>query len=77
MTDYKSMYYHLAGRTATAVDVLEATTDMMKATTDMMIANTQAMEANVQALVALKEKLKAAQQVTEEIFMGKDEDVQS
>jgi len=29
MADFKSMYYHLAGRTATAVGVLEATTSMV------------------------------------------------
>ena len=26
MPDYKAMYYHLAGRMATAIDALEATT---------------------------------------------------
>ena len=55
MTDYKSMYYYLAGRTATVVDILEATTNMM--------------QANVDALVELKEKLKFAQLATEELFM--------
>ena len=55
MADYKAMYYHLAGRMATAVDVLEATTDMMKA--------------NVAALEVLKDKLKMAQLTTEELFI--------
>ena len=68
MPDYKSMYYHLAGRTATAVDVLEATTNMME-------ANAKAMMASVEALADLKEKLKLAQQVTEEMFMNGDEDL--
>ena len=68
MPDYKSMYYHLAGRTATAVDVLEATTNMME-------ANAKAMMASVEALADLKEKLKLAQQATEEMFMNGDEDL--
>ena len=29
MPDYKAMYYHLAGRMATAVDALEATTNAL------------------------------------------------
>jgi len=60
--DYKSMYYHLAGRTATAIDILEATTDVMR-------ANVKAMEACIEALTELKDKLKFAQQATEEMFM--------
>jgi len=52
MPDYKAMYYHLAGRMATAVDMLEATTD---------------------ALNSLKDKLKLAQQTTEDMFIF-DED---
>lgn len=55
MPDYKAMYYHLAGRMATAVDALEATTH---------------------ALVDITEKLKLAQQTTEEMFIsGPDDDV--
>lgn len=53
MADYKAMYYHLAGRMATAVEVLEATTG---------------------ALVVIMEKLKLAQQTTEEIFMSGTDD---
>ena len=49
MNDYKAMYYHLAGRMATTVEALEATTG---------------------ALVTITEKLKRAQQVTEEIFLN-------
>ncbi len=49
MTDYKAMYYHLAGRMATAIDALEATT---------------------RALVDITEKLKRAQQTTEEMFIS-------
>lgn len=49
MPDYKAMYYHLAGRMATAVDALEATT---------------------RALADIAEKLKLAQQTTEEMFLS-------
>lgn len=57
MPDYKAMYYHLAGRMATAVDALEATTN---------------------ALVDITEKLKLAQQTTEEMFLsGSDDDADS
>ncbi len=49
MADYKAMYYHLAGRMATAIDALEATTN---------------------ALVEITEKLKLAQQTTEEMFLS-------
>ena len=65
MVDYKSMYYYLAGRTATAVDVLEATTNIME-------ANAKAMMVSIEALADLKEKLKLAQQVTEDMFMNSD-----
>jgi len=51
--DYKAMYYHLAGRMATAIDALEATTN---------------------ALVDITEKLKLAQQTTEEIFLSTPDD---
>ena len=53
MPDYKAMYYHLAGRMATAVDALEATT---------------------KALVEITEKLKLAQQTTEEMFVSASDD---
>ena len=53
MPDYKAMYYHLAGRMATAVDALEATT---------------------KALVDITEKLKLAQQTTEEMFISSPDD---
>lgn len=49
MPDYKAMYYHLAGRMAVAMDVLEATT---------------------KALADITEKLKLAQQTTEEMFVS-------
>ena len=60
MADYKAMYYHLSGRMATAIEVLESTADALEATTS--------------ALVALKEKLKLAQQSTEDMFINCDED---
>ena len=53
MPDYRAMYYHLAGRMATAVEVLEATTN---------------------ALVDITEKLKRAQQTTEDMFINSNED---
>ena len=53
MADYKAMYYHLAGRMATALDALEATTN---------------------ALVEITEKLKLAQQPTEEMFITSPDD---
>ncbi len=53
MPDYKAMYYHLAGRMATAMDVLGATTN---------------------ALVDITEKLKLAQQTTEELFIDNPDD---
>ncbi len=56
MPDYKAMYYHLAGRMATAIDALEATTN---------------------ALVDITEKLKLAQQTTEEMFLSKPDDEDS
>ncbi len=53
MPDYKAMYYHLAGRMATAIDALDATT---------------------KALNDITEKLKLAQQTTEEMFIGSADD---
>ena len=47
------MYYHLAGRMATTIDALEATTN---------------------ALVDITEKLKLAQQSTEEMFISSPDD---
>jgi len=51
--DYKAMYYHLAGRMATAIEALEATTG---------------------ALVTITEKLKLAQQATEDMFIEGNDD---
>ena len=56
MADYKAMYYHLAGRMAAAIDTLEAPT--------------KALEANARALSEITEKLKLAQQTTEEMFLS-------
>ena len=74
MADFKSMYYHLAGRTATAVDVLEATTSIMEANAKAMAASAESMMASVEALAGLKEKLKLAQQITEDMFINSAED---
>lgn len=76
MADFKSMYYHLAGRTATAVDVLEATTSIMEANAKAMMASAESMMASVESLVNLKEKLRLAQQDTEGMFINsEDEDL--
>ena len=72
MADFKSMYYHLAGRTATAVDVLEATTSIMETNAKAMMASAEAMLSSVAALTELKEKLKLAQQITENMFIESD-----
>ena len=69
MTDYKSMYYHLAGRNANAVDVLETTISIMDANAKAMEASAKSMMVSVDALAALKEKLKLAQQITEDMFL--------
>lgn len=36
MADYKAMYYHLAGRMATAIDALEATTGALVEITEKL-----------------------------------------
>ena len=51
MPDYKAMYYHLAGRMATAVEALEATT---------------------RALSEIADKMKLAQQATEDMFIDEE-----
>lgn len=53
MPDYKAMYYHLAGRMATAIEALDATTG---------------------ALVTITEKLKLAQQATEDMLISSVDD---
>ena len=65
--DFKAMYYHLAGRMATTIDVLEATTEVLEATA-------KALKETTSAMVDLKEKLKLAQQLTEEMFIGVEDD---
>ena len=74
MPDYKSMYYHLAGRTATAIDVLDATTNIMEANAKTMMSSAESMLASVEALTELKEKLKLGQQITEDMFIGAEDD---
>ena len=44
MADYKAMYYHLAGRMATTVDVLDATTNIMEANATAMMASIDAIK---------------------------------
>ena len=36
MPDYKAMYYHLAGRMATAIDALDATTEALVTITEKL-----------------------------------------
>jgi len=67
MPDYKAMYYHLAGRMAVAVDVLEATTTSLEAASNMIKITSG-------ALTLLKEKLKTAQQTTEDMFINDEDD---
>jgi len=67
MPDYKAMYYHLAGRMAVAIDVLEATTTSLEAASNMIKITSN-------ALTALKEKLKLAQQTTEDMFINSEDD---
>ena len=74
MADYKSMYYHLAGRTAMAVDVLDSTIAIMEANARVLIASSEAMLSSVDALSDLKEKLKLAQQTTEDMFIESDDE---
>jgi len=66
MPDYKSMYYHLSGRMATTVEVLETTTSVLEETAN-------ALKGTTSALTVLKEKLKLAQQTTEDMFINCDE----
>lgn len=44
MPDYKAMYYHLAGRMATAMDALEATTNALVEITEKLRAAQKAAE---------------------------------
>ena len=44
MPDYKSMYYHLAGRMATAIEALEATTGALVVITEKLKAAQQSTE---------------------------------
>ena len=73
MADYKAMYYHLAGRNATAVDILETTTSIMEAHAKTMMASAESMMNSTKALAELKEKLKFAQQLTEEMFISSED----
>jgi len=66
MTDYKSMYYHLAGRMAATIEVMEATSEILASTTNSLVG--------VQSSIAdLTKKLKLAQIATEELFVNGDE----
>ena len=61
MADYKAMYYHLAGRMATAIEALEAATT--------------ALEANAKALKQISSKMQIAMQTTEDMFASGEDAV--
>jgi len=63
MADYKSMYYHLAGRMATTVEVMETTSDILGATTNALVEIKD-------SIAELTATLKLAQQATEEMFVN-------
>jgi hypothetical protein len=44
MADYKAMYYHLAGRMATAIEALEATTGALVVITEKLKMSQQVTE---------------------------------
>ena len=67
MPDYKAMYFHLSGRMATAVEVLEMAGEALQATIS-------ALNGTSDALANLTEKLKLAQNATEDMFIGCDEE---
>lgn len=87
MPDYKSMYFHYYGRTASAVDVLNAATKildantrsitemfkMMKMVFESMEEIAESNQATAKALTELKETFEKVQQYTEEMFIS-DED---
>jgi hypothetical protein len=64
MTDYKAMYYHLAGRMAGAVEALEAIATALKLS----------MQTTEEALAAITTTLKLSMQATEEMFMNSVDD---
>ena len=75
MADYKAMYYHLAGRMAATVEVLELTNVVLDSITKSLSSTTQSLEATTKGLNDLKDKLALSQQKAEEMLMGaKDDD---
>lgn len=78
MPDYKSMYYHLAGRVAGAVESLEALSTALQTSVLALQATLEATstthQASITALIALKESLKNAQQTTEDMFISSEND---
>jgi len=70
----------MAGRTATTVDLMEATTEIMKGSFGLikaLEATAKALEnsheATTRALVDITEKIKLAQQETETMFINSEE----
>ncbi|MDR1735876.1 MAG: hypothetical protein LBR85_03285 [Oscillospiraceae bacterium] len=59
MTDYKTMYYHMAGRMSVAIDT--------------MAVAVEALEATTKSLANLTDKLKKSLLVTEDMFISESE----
>ena len=61
--DYKAMYFHMAGRMATTVELLETTVQILKTVCEA-----------TSELEALAEKLKQSQLSMEEMFISAEEE---
>ena len=76
MKDYKSMYYHLAGRMCITVEVLEMSSQSMQGTVSALESTVDALQENCKAINSLTEKIKATQLIMEKEFMsGDDEEI--
>jgi len=73
--NYRDMYYHLAGRTATAVETLEATISVLESTVTMLESAVNVLGTTAAGFAEIKEGLKNAQQTTEEMFIHIEDDV--
>ena len=63
MPNYRDMYFHMAGRTATTIEVLESTAGIMDSVTGSL-------QAVSKEILELAGRLKLAQQRTEEMFIN-------
>lgn len=68
--DFKSMYYYLAGRTASTADILETTNGILDYVAHKYADVSEIILEISQTLTVLSEKVKNAQQETEEMFIG-------